>query len=155
MTTLRPASSNWKLYNVLRSIAAGFLGIVTVVALSIVTDETFHRLDVYPPWGQPMNDTSDNLLALTYRCIYGVLGSYIAARLAPYAPMTHALALGYIGLIPSTMGAIVAMNMNLGPMWYPIGIVLTAVPCAWLGGMLHRKLHVGQQQNQDRRSSPS
>lgn len=37
-------------------------------------------LDVYPPWGQPMHATGLVLLALSYRLVYGVLGSYIAAR---------------------------------------------------------------------------
>ena len=25
---------------------------------------------------------------------------------------------------------------NLGPLWYPIALVLTMLPCAWLGGVL-------------------
>ncbi len=28
----------------------------------------------------------------------------------------------------------------LGPAWYPIALVLTAVPCAWAGGDIHRRL---------------
>jgi len=31
--------------------------------------------------------------------------------------------------------------MHLGPSWYPIALVITALPCAWLGGVLHRKCH--------------
>lgn len=29
-------------------------------------------------------------------------------------------------------------RVDVGPAWYPIALVLTAVPCAWLGGALHR-----------------
>jgi hypothetical protein len=63
----------------LRSVVAVASGFVAVVVLSLVTDEVMHVLQVYPPWGEPMNDTGDNLLALSYRCVFGVLGSYVTA----------------------------------------------------------------------------
>lgn len=127
-----------------RSVGAVAMGFVAVVALSLGTDQVLHVLEVYPPWGQPMNETSDNLLALAYRTAYGIVGSYIAARLAPHLPMTHALVLGGIGTVLSTLGAVAAINMNLGPMWYPISLVLTALPGAWLAGLLHRSLNERQ-----------
>jgi len=43
------------------------------------------------------------------------------------------------GLVLSLAGAIA--TMELGPDWYPIALVLTALPCAWLGGVLHRAWH--------------
>ncbi|MGH8501885.1 MAG: hypothetical protein ACREVE_05325 [Gammaproteobacteria bacterium] len=89
--------------------------------------------------GQPMRDWSDNLLALAYRCVYAVVGSYIAARFAPRNPMRHALVLGVIGLLLSLAGAIATIPMDLGPAWYPIALVVTALPCAWLGGVLYRR----------------
>ncbi len=123
----------------LRSTAAVFLGFLAVVALSLATDQVLHDLAVYPPWGQPMYDPGLNLLALAYRSVYAVVGSYIAARLAPHAPMRHALILGVIGLVLSAVGAYVAIALaDLGPAWYTIALVLTALPCAWLGGALHR-----------------
>ncbi len=127
--------------SVLRSTGAILLGLVTIVALSLGTDQVLHILNVYPPWGEPMHDAGLNLLALSYRSLYGVLGSYIAARFAPTAPMRHALTLGLLGVVLSTAGAAAAMNMNLGPTWYPIALVVTAVPCAWLGGALYRSRH--------------
>jgi hypothetical protein len=87
------------------AIGAGF---VTVFILSLATDQIFHILGIYPPWGEPMRGTGQNLLALSYRVIYAVLGSYIAARLAPRNPMQHAMILGAIGLVLSTLGAAVA-----------------------------------------------
>jgi hypothetical protein len=77
-----------------------------------------------------------NLLPLSYRIIYTVLGSYITARFAPHSPMLHAWVLGVIGFIVGMAGAIATMPMHLGPAWYPIAIALTALPCAWLGGVL-------------------
>jgi hypothetical protein len=124
-----------------RSVAAVLLGFGAVVVLSLGTDQILHVLAVYPPWGQPIHDAGLNLLALSYRTVYAVLGSYIAARLAPHHPMHHAVILGVVGLILSAVGAIATIPLNLGPSWYPIALVLTAVPCAWLGGVLYRVRH--------------
>jgi hypothetical protein len=121
-----------------RSTGAVLFGFIAVVALSLGTDQVLHVLEVYPPWGQPMYDTGLVLLALSYRCVYGVVGSYIAARFAPRNPMRHAMALGGIGLVVSTAAAIATIPMNLGPSWFPIALVLTALPSAWLGGVLYR-----------------
>ena len=96
-----------------------------------------HVLHVYPPWGEPMHEPGLNALALSYRVVYAVLGSYIAARFAPRNPMRHALILGAVGFVVSLIGAITAIPMNLGPAWFPIALVLTALPCAWLGGKLY------------------
>jgi hypothetical protein len=126
----------------LHSMGAVLLGFVFVFAVSLGTDQILHVLNVFPPWGEPMNETSDNLLALSYRIVYGIAGSYIMARFAPYAPMLHAMIGGIIGFVLSSMGAIAAISIgNLGPMWYPIALVLTALPCAWVGGLLHGKWH--------------
>ena len=126
---------------VLRSTLAVFAGLVFIIATHTGTDEVLHRLQVFPPWGEPMNDPSLNLLALAYRCAFSVLGCYLTARLVPYAPMGHALTLGLIGTALSTAGAIAASGMNLGPSWYPIALVLSALPCALLGGLLYRAIH--------------
>ena len=138
MTTPMP-ESNTPPRRLLRSLAAVLLGFVAVVVLSLGTDQVLHVLEVYPPWGQPMHDPALNLLALAYRSVYAVVGCYIAARFAPHAPMRHALALGVLGLVLSLAGAIAAIPADLGPDWYPVALVLTALPCAWLGGVLHRR----------------
>ena len=130
--------------NLWRSTGAVLLGLVAVFALSLGTDQVLHVLHVYPPWGQPVYDTGLLLLALTYRIAYGVAGSYIAAWFAPRNPMRHALALGVVGFVLSLAGAIATIPMNLGPSWYPIALVLTALPCAWLGGVLYRMSSAGR-----------
>ena len=121
-----------------RSAGAVLLGFFAVVVLSIGTDEVLHVLEVYPPWGQPMYETGLLLLALGYRIVYTIAGSYIAARFAPRHPMRHAIVLGVVGLVMGAAGAIATIPMNLGPAWYPIALVIAALPCAWLGGVLHR-----------------
>lgn len=122
----------------LRSTGAVLLGFVAIVVLSLGTDQVFHMLDVYPPWGQKMPDAADNLLALTYRIVYAAFGSWLAARFAPRNPMRHAMILGWIGSALALLGAIATIPLKLGPAWYPIGLVVTALPCAWLGGAIHR-----------------
>ena len=121
-----------------RSIGAVLTGFLAVVILSIGTDMVLHATGVFPPWGQPMADALF-LLATAYRTVYGVAGSYIAARLAPDRPMTHALALGVVGLALSIAGAVATWNRGpaFGPKWYPLSLIVTAMPCAWAGGKLH------------------
>lgn len=120
-----------------RSIGALFAGFVVVVILSIGTDVALHAAGVTPPLGQPMTDPL-LLLATIYRSIYAVIGSYITARLAPDRPMQHALAGGVVGLVLSIIGAVMAWNKvaTLGPHWYPLALVVTALPCAWVGGQI-------------------
>jgi hypothetical protein len=107
------------------------LGFVAVFVLSLGTDQVLHVLKVYPPWDQPMREPGPVFLAFAYRIVYGVLGSYITASLAPYSPMRHVWIGGFIGLALSTVGAIVTIPMDLGPTWYPIALVVTALPCAF------------------------
>jgi hypothetical protein len=52
--------------------------------------------------------------------------------------MLHALAGGAVGLALSMVGAGVTWNRgpDFGPHWYPLALVATALPCAWVGGKL-------------------
>ena len=123
-----------------RSVLALVAGFVVVVVLSLAVDEVLHILRVYPPWGEPMNDPGLNLLAMAYRAVITVLGGYVTARLAPYAPMRHAAIGAGIGLALGTLGVIGAMSVGgLGPLWYPIGVAVTGPLCNLLGGALYVK----------------
>ena len=115
-----------------------FAGFAITVVLSIGTDMMLHKAGVYPPPGRVMTTDSLLLLATAYRTAYGVLGSYVAARLAPNRPMMRALALGAIGLAISILGAVVTWNREaeFGPHWYPLALVVLAMPQAWLGGKM-------------------
>jgi uncharacterized membrane protein YfcA len=66
------------------------------------------------------------------------VGSYITARLAPHKPMKHALIGGAIGMVLATIGALATWNKDLGPHWYPVALVVGALPTAWVGARLHR-----------------
>jgi len=76
------------------------------------------------------------LLAAAYRTLYGVLAGYVVARLAPYRPMLHALISGAMGLAVSILGAAATWNRGLGPHWYPLALIVLAMPQAWAGGRL-------------------
>ena len=117
----------------LRQIGAVLAGLLAIFAITTVTDIAMHATGIFPPWGQPMSGALF-LVALAYRIVYGVLGCYIAARLAPDRPMRHALALGVVGVVLSTAGA-VAM-WEAGPAWYSLAVIGIALPCAWVGGKL-------------------
>jgi hypothetical protein len=122
-----------------RSIAAVLGGIVTGVILTIATDVVLHIIGVFPPWGQPVT-SGPLVLATAYRAVFSVIGSYVTARLAPDHPMKHALIGGVIGVIVSTLGAALTWNGGAayGPHWYPLALIVIALPCAWLGGKLHQ-----------------
>ena len=120
---------------ILRRIGAVLAGLLAVIILSLGTDVVMHATGIYPPWFQPMADALF-LVATAYRIVYAIAGSYIAARLAPDRPMQHALVLGVVGLALSIAGAVGTWNAGLGPTWYPLALVATALPCAWVGGKL-------------------
>jgi hypothetical protein len=122
-----------------RSISAVLTGIVTGIVLTIGTDIVLHATGVFPPWGQSMvGFDGPLLLATVYRTVYGVVGSYIIARLAPDRPMQHALVGGVVGLVVSIVGAAVTWNKGpaFGPHWYPLALIVLALSQAWVGGKL-------------------
>jgi hypothetical protein len=123
--------------NIPRSIGAVLAGFIAVFVLSLGTDQLFHALDVYPPWGQPMIDTGLLLLALSYRIIYGISGGYLVARLAPRNAMRHALIMGVIGFVLSTAGGIAMWDQ--GAHWYPIALAISAIPCSWAGALVYHR----------------
>ena len=120
-----------------RSLVALLAGMFAGILLSLGTDSVLHAIGLFPPLGQPVSSPL-LLLATAYRTVYGVLGAYIAARLAPNQPMLHALVLGMLGFVVSIIGAVVTWNMGpaYGPHWYPVALVVLAIPTAWLGGKL-------------------
>jgi hypothetical protein len=120
---------------ILQSVGALFAGFVVNVAMSLGTDVVLHAVGITPPLGQPQND-SQLLLATAYRTLYGVVSSYVVARLAPNRPMGHALLGGAIGAVLATAGAAATWNKGLGPHWYPLALIVMALPSAWVGGKL-------------------
>ena len=120
---------------IVRSTVAVLAGFAVVAALSGGTDymaTKFGHLSFDGP-----DPTVPFAIATVYRSVWAVIGGYTAARLAPERPILHAIILGGIGLVVALAGCIV--RWNLGNHWYPIALVITALPCSWLGGKLAAK----------------
>ena len=118
-----------------KSIWAVVAGVLFIVIVTTIVDIALHLASVYPPMGQPLDDTLC-LLATSYRVVIGVAGGWLTARLAPQAPMKHAMMLGYVGSALGLVGVVATWNKGLGPNWYPIALVVLAIPPCWAGGKL-------------------
>ncbi|HEU5351625.1 MAG TPA: hypothetical protein VFU55_08510 [Terracidiphilus sp.] len=116
---------------------AVFVGVLVGVVLSLGSDVLLRMAGVRPPLGS--RAAGELLLAATaYRTLYGVAGGYATAMLAPRRPMLHALLLGFLGLWANVAGLLATWNKGpqFGPHWYPIALIVLAMPAAWLGGWL-------------------
>lgn len=120
----------------LKSALAIIAGLFATVVTTTVVDAIFHQAGVFPA---PPTLMSDALcaLALSYRIVFNAAGCYVAARLAPANPRRHAFALGALGCVLATLGAIAMWDC--GPAWYSLANVAVALPCAWLGALAFRK----------------
>jgi hypothetical protein len=129
----------------LKSIGAVVAGAAVSIVLELGTDKAMRTAGIFPSGEGSMSDTLF-ILATTYRTIYGVLGAYITARLAPDRPMFHALILGVLGTVAAAAGAIAMWNKmpEIGPKWYALALIVLALPPAWLGGKL-RLMQVNDQ----------
>lgn len=121
-----------------RSVGAVLVGLLVNAFLSSAMDLLLVAVGVFPPledFGNPAA-YSDSLLllALIYRAVFGVLGCYITARLAPTRPMAHALALGCLGVAVGVIGAMA--TWDAWTHWYSLAIIAVVLPSAWLGAHL-------------------
>ncbi len=122
-----------------RSIWAIVAGIIFIIVVTTMVDIALHLARVYPPLGQPMDD-SLAVVATTYRVVISIAGAYLTARLAPGQPMKHALILGVVGTLLGIAGIVATWNKGLGPNWYPIALAVLAIPQCWAGGRLYEWL---------------
>jgi hypothetical protein len=118
-----------------RSVWAIVAGFLAVVVLSNGTDIGLVKLGIFPPLGQWKADRPF-VWATIYRTVDGIIGSYITARLAPQRPMWHAMIGAIIGMILGAAAAAATWNKDIGPHWYPLALVVLAIPCAWIGGKI-------------------
>ncbi|NOU47108.1 MAG: hypothetical protein HOO86_08605 [Bacteroidales bacterium] len=118
---------------IFKSIGAILAGFVFVVIFSVLTDLTLVKTGFMK---QPfdLNSSWFIIFVIFYRSLFGTTGSYLTARLAPYKPMGHSMIGGSIGFVLSIIGAIAMWNTP--PHWYPVSLIITTLPCAWLGGKI-------------------
>ncbi|HEV8515968.1 MAG TPA: hypothetical protein VGQ59_21960 [Cyclobacteriaceae bacterium] len=119
----------------LKSIGAILVGLIAVFVLSILTDMALESTGLMQTNPFDANPWWLIVIVIIYRNIYGAAGSYLAARFAPNKPMRHAMILGFIGFALTIVGAVVMWDMP--PHWYPLTLIVLALPSAWLGGKLY------------------
>jgi len=120
----------------LRSMGAVVGGLFATVVTTTAIDLLFHQTGVFSAGPAPLSDAL-SLLALSYRIVFNAGGCYVAGRLAPANPRGHAFALGALGCVLATIGAITMWDC--GPAWYSLANIAVALPCAWLGSRFFRK----------------
>ncbi|HET9425627.1 MAG TPA: hypothetical protein VFO55_09665 [Gemmatimonadaceae bacterium] len=122
----------------MRSVWAILAGFILIGVLGFGTDAIMKAMS---PWAFNESGGTSNIwiliVQMLYSAVYGVVGCYVAARLAPSHPMRHALILGLIGLLAG--GYANFLLWGHVPAWFPIINVLLIMPLAWLGGRLREK----------------
>ncbi len=116
-----------------RSILAVVAGLVLIFVLSIAVDTALEKT-VLPGLARAEATTLQWIFVTLYRAVISIAGCYLAARLAPDRPMAHALALGLVGVVVSALGLF--FMWGVGPLWYPVALVVIALPCGYIGGRL-------------------
>lgn len=125
---------------ILKSIGAVVAGFVVVFVLAVATDIVLVMAQVFPPVDHPERYGDGMYAAITlYTALYSVVGAWLTAKLAPGKPMAHALVLGVLGTLSSALGAWANWSKSAGHEWYPIALIIIALPTCWLGGMLYVK----------------
>ena len=110
-------------------------GVLAIIVVTTLVDIVLHVVHVFPGMNVPLTDGLA-LLASSYRFVISIAGAYLTARLAPDQPMRHAMLLGYVGVGLGLAGLVATWNAGLGPRWYPVSLVVLAIPQCWLGGKL-------------------
>jgi hypothetical protein len=121
---------NWK------SIWAVVAGVLVIIVVTSLVDAVLHAAGVYPPTKQPLTNALA-VLATSYRIVISIGGAWLTARLAPQAPMKHAMILGFVGTLLGLLGVAAAWHFDLPPMWYPIALAVLAIPQCWVGGKIY------------------
>jgi hypothetical protein len=126
----------WKTTMNKKSIWAVVAGVLVTIVVTTLVDILLHVTGVFPAMDQPLDDALA-LLATSYRIVIGIGAAWLTARLAPAKPMKHALILGGVGVVLALAGVVATWNLGLGPRWYPIALVVLALPQCWAGGKLY------------------
>ena len=119
-----------------KSVWAVLAGVLAIVVVTTLVDIVLHATGVFPPMSQPIGHGLA-LLATSYRIVISIGGAWLTARLAPNAPLKHAMILGYVGVFLGLAGLVATWNLGLGPRWYPVALVVLAIPQCWAGGKIY------------------
>jgi len=113
------------------AIGAGF---ATVVVLSLAADQALDASSL-----SPLTDMNNPGLAVAtlYRALFTVAGGAITTLLARGYGYRPAVILAGIGVVGGLAGVAAWFAVpDLGPLWYPVAVLVTGPPCALAGAWL-------------------
>jgi hypothetical protein len=119
----------------LRSTVAVAAGLLVTAVASTAADAVMRATSIFPSSPQVMSDPLFGVAAAC-RALFAVAGGSVTVRLAPGRPWRHAWILAGIGTAAALAGVIAFYRIGgaqLGPAWYPIAILIEAIPCVALG----------------------
>lgn len=128
------------------NIGAVLAGFVLILILSVATDTLLENTGIFPTIEEQkkvgFNVLWMNILAISYRFVYGVLGGYCTARLSISRPMRNVVVLGLVGTVVAIIGNVVVSQIpemaNILPLWFSIALVIIAFPSVWLGAKIQQ-----------------
>ncbi|MEO8800836.1 MAG: hypothetical protein ABI551_23295 [Polyangiaceae bacterium] len=119
-----------------RACFAILAGLIVIGLLSAMTDRLMVGIGFFPADGSTMSD-SHFAIAVVYRVLFQIGGCALAGRLAKSHPMRIALILATIGLVGTAASTLATWRRtDMGPHWYALALVLSALPCGYLGGLV-------------------
>ena len=122
--------------SIFKGIGAVLAGIAFIVLTHTLMDKILEGLGIFTPPELGLHTPWMLITATIYRSVFSVGGGYVTAMLAPEPKMRYVVIMAAIGLVLGSIGAIVAIPMNLSPAWYPIALAVTGPICVWIGGKL-------------------
>jgi CBS domain containing-hemolysin-like protein len=136
------AAPGGKQVNALRSVLAIGAGFFATSILSLTGDYALRRL-MPGSFAADGGVQGSNVFAITllYTALFGVIGGYLAARIAIQRPLLHAAILGGVMLVLSALSA--AFLWSTAPPWYHLATLAMVLPAALIGGKI-RELQVEQ-----------
>lgn len=123
--------------NILRGIGAILAGFIFIGITHNGTDFILQSLGIFTPPTVRFDTTWMIITAIVYRNLFLIAAGYLTAVLAPEPKSRYVILLGLVGTLLGIAGAIAARVMDLGPLWYPLALIVLGFPCVWLGGWLY------------------
>jgi hypothetical protein len=119
---------------IFKSIRAVVIGFFFIGALSFAADAVVRKFVPTAFVGGRTDSIPILILTIVYAAMFAIVGSFTTAHLAPRDPMKHAVALGVLVLIFTTIAAILLWGS--APVWYHVVSLALIMPYAWIGGRL-------------------
>jgi hypothetical protein len=118
---------------VVRSLFGVAAGFAATNVLSLLADNLLRAM-VPSSFSNQGLDARGLLLTLVANAVCGMVGGYVAARIATRQPILHAAALGVLMLVVSIAATV--FFWDRAPAWFHLTTLALTVPTAMLGGKI-------------------